>query len=143
MADTRKIALGIGLAALAAGTWWVTHRAAEPTAALRARAPHQPDFTIEDFVGNAMDAKGVRQYRLTARQVMHYPDDDTTHFSEPVLVQYLPGGVIATTRADSGVMPDDASEIVMIGHARATRTAGNHAPGGEVTAERLRIELER
>ena len=143
MLDARKLLLGTALAAAAIGSWWLTHRAAEPPAATISQTRHEPDYIIENFVGNAMNAEGARQYLLTAQRLKHYPDDDTTHFTHPVLVQFLPGGVSATTRADTGVMPGDGSEIVMIGNVRATRTADRRSAGGEVTAERLRIELDR
>jgi lipopolysaccharide export system protein LptC len=140
--DARKIALGIILAALAAGTWWLTHRTGVPTGTLGPQVRHEPDYTIDDFIGNVMDAHGARKYRLTAQRLTHYPDDDTTHLTRPVLVQYLPDGVTATTRADAGVMPGDGSEIIMTGDVRVTRTANANA-GGEVTADHLRIQLDR
>lgn len=142
MADARKIAVGITLAALAVGTWWLTHRAGVPTGTPGPQILHEPDYTIDDFIGNVMDARGERKYRLTAQRLTHYPDDDTTHLTRPVLVQYLPDGVIATTRADTGVMPGDGSEIIMTGDVHVTRTADANA-GGEVTANRLRIQLDR
>lgn len=143
MLDVRKLLIGVVLLAAAVGSWWLTRRAAEPPPAAITTPRHEPDYVIENFVGNAMDARGERTYRLTAQRATHYPDDDTTHFVQPVLVQFLPAGVTATTRADAGVMPGDGSEIVMSGNVHATRTAGLRSSGGEVTAERLRIELDR
>lgn len=143
MLDARKLALGAVLAALAVGSWWLTHRASQPGIAPGMEARHEPDYTIEGFVGSVMNAQGTRRYLLTAQRLTHYPDDDTTHLVQPVLVQYLPGGVHATTRADAGVMPGDGSEIVMTGDVHVTRTAGPGSAGGEVTAEHLRVELDR
>lgn len=143
MVESRKLILGTLLAALAAGTWWLTHRAATPSAAPSAQPRHEPDYTIDGFVGNSMGPKGDRTYRLTARSVTHYPDDDTTHLVDPVLVQYLPGGVTFTARGDVGVMPGDGSSIELTGNVHVTRTAKPGAAGGETTAERLRLELDR
>jgi lipopolysaccharide export system protein LptC len=143
MLDARKLLLGVVLLAVAVGSWWLTRRAAEPTPAAITKPRHEPDYVVQDFVGNVMDAHGAHAYRLTAQRATHYPDDDTTHFVQPVLVQFLPAGVTATTRADAGVMPGDGSEIVMTGNVHAARTASPRSSGGEVTAERLRIELDR
>jgi lipopolysaccharide export system protein LptC len=144
MPDARKLLVGVVLFASAVGTWWLTRRAAEPIPAAITKPRHEPDYVIENFVGNAMDAHGARTYHLTAQRVTHYADDDTTHFIRPVLVQFLRReGVTATTRADTGVMPGDGTEITMTGNVHATRTAGPRSTGGEVTAERLRIELDR
>lgn len=143
MADARKVALGVTLATLAAASWWITHRTAEPTATPSVKTRHVPDYTLEDFIGNAMNPQGARKYVLTAQIAVHYPDDDTTHFTHPILVQYLPGGVIATARGDTGVMPGDASEILMTGDVHVVRTAGKDSNAGEINADRMRIELDR
>ncbi len=90
-----------------------------------------------------MSALGSRKYLLTAKRLTHYPDDDTTHFVEPVLVQFRPDGPTATTRADAGVMPGDGSEIVLTGNVHLTRAADGRSSGGEVATERLRVELDR
>lgn len=141
--DARKLVLGLALIALAAGTWWLTQRAAEAPPAGTAPAAREPDYVIENFLARAMNEAGHPKYRLSADRLLHYPDDDTAHLIEPVLVQYLPGGARATTRARTGVMPGDGSEIVMRGDVHVTRTGDAGHPGGEIRADRLRIELDR
>jgi lipopolysaccharide export system protein LptC len=143
MLDARKLVLGIVLAAVAIGSWWLTRQAAEPTAAVDTTPRHEPDYIIENFVGNAMNIQGARQYLLTAKRATHYPDDGATHFVEPVLVQFQAGRATATTRADAGVMPSGGAEIIMTGNVRLTRAADDRSSGGEVAAERLRVELDR
>jgi hypothetical protein len=40
-------------------------------------------------------------------------------------------------------MPGDAHEIVMDGHVRATQSGDRRSAGGDLTAEHLRVELDR
>ena len=142
MIDARKLLLGLVLCAAAVGSWWLTRGSDVPTTVTNTAAAQLPDYIVENFTGNSMDAQGRRKYLLTARRLTHYPHDDTAHFVEPVLVQFQPGGVIATTRADTGVMPDNGTEIVMTGNVRLTRS-GDGEPTGVTTTDRLRVELDR
>lgn len=143
MPDVPKLLVGLALGAAAIGSWWLTRQATQPPVAATTPVRHEPDYSIDNFVGNSMNEQGVRKYLLTAQRLVHFPDDDTTHFAHPVLVQFLPGGVRATTRADTGVMPGDGSVIVMTGDVHSSRTADRRSAGGEVVADRLRIELDR
>jgi len=143
MLDARKARLAVLLTIAAIGSWWLTRQAAVPTPSAAAQPRHEPDYIIDNLIGNAMDALGSRKYLLTAKQLTHYPDDDTTHFVEPVLVQYQPGGATATTRADVGVMPSGGAEILMTGNVHLTRSADGRSRGGEITTDRLRVELDR
>lgn len=143
MLDARKLILGVVLIAAAGISWWLTHQATTPVAFTAPAQRHEPDFIVENFVGNTMDARGARKYHLTAKRLTHYPDDDTNHFVEPVLRQFRPDGSTTTTRADRGVMPGDGTEIVMTGNVHLTRSADGRSGGGDVTADRLRIELDR
>lgn len=141
--DARKLLLGLALLAAALGSWWLTHHAAVVPEQGRAAAAREPDYVIDDFLARAMNETGTSRYRLSAERLLHYPDDDTAHLVEPVLVQYLPGGARTTTRARTGVMPGDGSEILMRGDVHVTRTAGAASAGGEIHADRLRVELDR
>lgn len=141
--DRRKLSFGLALLALALGSWWLTQRAGETPEPGEAQARRTPDYVIETFVANAMNPEGTPRYRLSARRLTHYPDDDTAHLVEPVLVQYLPGGGRATTRARTGIMPGDGSEILMRGDVHVTREASGGSAAGEIRADRLRVELDR
>ncbi len=143
MLDARKVILGIVLAVAAAGSWWLTHQVAVPTPSANLKPRHEPDYIVKNFVGTTMDEKGVRKYHLTAKQLTHFPDDDTTHLVQPVLVQFQPGGSTATTRADEGLIPGGGGEIIMVGNVRLTRATEGRADSGEVSADRLRVELDR
>src|SRR5690606_4297773 len=106
-------------------------------------APEEPDYVIESFVARALDARGEPRYVLSAERLTHYPADDTAHLVAPVLVQHLPDGVRVTTRAETGVMPGDGSEILMRGDVRVERTTRGASAGDEIRAREMRIELER
>src|SRR5581483_920604 len=143
MADARKLVLGVILVAVAAASWWFTREAAQPIGITSPKARHDPDYIAENFTAPEMDEQGTPKYVLTAERLTHDPDDDTAHYVKPVLVQYQPNEVRVTTRGDEGVMPGDGKEIIMTGNVHMTRTGTTAAAPGEITSERLRVELDR
>lgn len=144
MSDARRWLAGLALALAAAATWWLTGTVAPPDAPTDPRARHEPDYVIERFTAWSMNERGGRRYRLEAERLVHYPDDDTAHLTRPYLVQYPgDGGAPIHTRAEQGVMPGDGREILMSGDVRMVRGADPASAGGEVLAERMRIELDR
>lgn len=143
MLDARKLLLGLVLLALAASSWWWTHHAKAPEATPQAAATRDPDYVIAGFSANALNEQGERKYWLRAERLTHYPHSKTAHLVAPVLVQYLPDGVNVTTRAETGVMPDVGNEILMRGNVHVTRSGDRRSAGGEMTADQLRVELDR
>lgn len=141
--ETGKLAVAIVLMALVPVTWWLANDAAQPIGVLDAKGRHDPDYIIENFTATEMDEHGTPKYVLTASRVTHYPDDDTAHYLKPVLVQYQPNGLHVTTRGDQGVMPGDGREIIMTGNVRVARAGTSGVASGEITTERLRVELDR
>lgn len=143
MTEARKLIVAVVLMALVPVTWWLARDTAPSIGMLDTKARHDPDYIIEKFTATEMDEHGTPKYTLTAARVTHYPDDDTAHYVDPVLVQYQPNGLQMTTRAQTGVMPGDGSEIVMTGDVRVSRTGAPGAASGEINTERLRVELDR
>lgn len=143
MIDRRNLTIGVLLIVLAAVSWWYGRNPSMPLGIDSAKLRHDPDYIVERFAATAMNEKGTPRYQLSAERMTHYPDDDTSHFVRPVLVQFQPAGLQVTTRSDYGVMPGDGSEILMTGNVRATRSGDAASAGGEMRTDRLRIELDR
>lgn len=130
------------LALVALGAWWNGYNERnqineEPPAG------HRPDYTIDDFTATVMHANGQKKYRLSAARLVHYPDDDTSHLTEPYLIQYPLQGTPVHTRANSAVVPAGAREIHMQGNVRVTRGPDAGRAGGAMHADQLRLELDR
>lgn len=143
MTDVRTLVLVLVLALLAAGSWWLGRGVAPPTAPADPRARHDPDYAVHNFTATVMNEHGRKKYVLTATRLLHYPDDDTTHLDRPYLIQYPEVGAPVHTKADTGVVPGDVEEILMHGHVHVTRGADARAAGGVITADNMRIELDK
>ena len=143
MIDARRLALGLILLLGAILSWWFARDTTPTPSAPNAKTRHDPDYFVETFTATAMDEHGSPKYVLTADRLTHYPDDDTTHYVKPVVLQYKPNGARTKAWGDTGVMPGNASEIVMDGNVHVTNAGDPRSAGGEITTPHLRVELDR
>ena len=69
---------------------WLVHLEEEPTLA-REAARHTPDSYMHDFIRTDMDEHGLVKRRLSAKYMMHFPDDGSTELLRPRLGIYTDG----------------------------------------------------
>lgn len=114
------------LAALLAGTtFWLEHfvRTQAPTPDGKNR--HDPDMVAHNAVQTRFDLTGKRQYTLRARELVHYPDRDTTEAHEAQL-DHFGRPPAAHLTADTAIILANGSEVHLIGNVHARREP---APG--------------
>ncbi len=63
-------------------TWWVQQKVDPGTAQVQNLQRHDPDYIMENFEASSMDQQGKLQYQMSARQMLHYPDDDSSEFEQ-------------------------------------------------------------
>jgi lipopolysaccharide export system protein LptC len=140
--DWSKLAIAAALLTVAALSWWLP-RSFTPGETTRAPvARHEPDYTAENFTTVAVDAQGVKLYELSARRVLHFPDDDSTELEEPYLIQYRPGLAPTHTRARRGRIPADSRDILLTGEVHAARGRDPQGAAAEIRADSMRVQLE-
>jgi len=129
---------------LVALAWWLPNALVSPAVSLlELRARHDPDYVIENFTAAAMDERGQQKYRLIARKLVHYPDDLTSHLTEPRLTQFRPGEPPVHTRSDTGLLTPDQKYLLMRGNVQVTQgPSTNSLGGGEIRTRELRVYLE-
>jgi lipopolysaccharide export system protein LptC len=142
--DPRRLAIAAVLLGIAAGSWWLTRAVGPPAPGSSGPgARHEPDYTIEDFTTTVMNEQGKRRYTLSATLLVHYADDGSSTLTRPYLIQYREGEAPVYTRADSGIIPKDGSEIVMRGNVESAQGRDPNSAGGEIRAETMKILLDR
>ena len=92
---------------------------------------HEPDYTMGRVVIQQFKADGRPHARLQALEVRHYPDTQTLHFEQPVLLWHTPQGDKTSAKAVQGESNADGSEVTLWGDVRIERTA---APQGKTPA---------
>jgi len=142
MFDRRRVAVAALLIAVAAGSWWIARRSGEPEPVVRT-ATESADYVIERFTALGHDTSGRVTHRLTADKLTHYPHDDHSDLVNPYLIQYFPGRAAVHTRADTGLLTDGNTRLLMKGEVRSARGRDPGGPGGEILAGSMLIKLDR
>ena len=140
--DAKRLAIAVSLLLLAAGSWWLTRTVSAPEKTFDGKLRHDPDYTIENFSVTVMDDRGRRRYTLSAVHLTHYGDDGSSALKQPYLVQFREGTPPVHTRADTGWMPRDRSEIVLEGNAISSRGRDPRSAGIDVRVDRMKILLD-
>lgn len=81
----------VAMAALAGITYWLL----QSTLPSGAPAPEQPkrhtaDYFAENFSVSELDTSGTTQYRLTAKSMVHYEDDENSDLTLPAMRMFQP-----------------------------------------------------
>jgi len=99
---------------------------------------HDPDYKANNFTVVRLSDTGELNYSLTARELVHYPDDDTTHLVQPVLKQLQPGKPETRVRADRGLTTAQGEEVRLYDNVELFRP-GDKKATREMEAQDLRI----
>ncbi len=90
---------------------------------------NDPDYFVERLALLTMNERGEPAFRLEARELHHFPADDTTDFEAPVMVSLDPARPRVTITANRGKLLQGGVEAHLSGDVVVTRGAtANAAP---------------
>lgn len=112
------------LALLAALTFWLNQSVRAPSTAQNEDLHRAPDYMIENFSATRMDHDGVTRHVLSAKRMLHYPDDDTTDLEQPRFINTDPGKPALQVDADQAKMTANGEDIYLTGNVTVLRKAG-------------------
>jgi len=115
MPPLRSRILALILAAVAAFAWWKRPVVEPGDSASAEPRERRPDYTVDRFSGTVMDDAGVPERRLTARELRHYPDDDSTELEQPLLTLFEEAAPPWLVRSNTGWISGDGAEVLMRG----------------------------
>lgn len=129
--------------ALAAASLWLERAVQAPERDNSGKTRHDPDFVAEDFGIIKMNAAGKPEYTLSAKRMLHYPDDGSTNIVAPRLVQRTDNATPIVIRADSGLISKNGEEASFYGNVVVVREAGQGRSELRVQTEYLQIVPDR
>ena len=116
------------LAALAAFTALLAERAGlDEQAGARPRNAGEPDYFVERFSLTRLDERGEPTFRMSAQRLEHFPADDSSVVTRPVLVSLDPGRPRVTLSAERGRTQGSGDETLLEGDVVLTRAASEGA----------------
>jgi lipopolysaccharide export system protein LptC len=119
--------------------WWLPSQLIEPAMQIAGSERNDPDYFIENFTVTAMDERGDPRYKLSAKRLVHYPNDQRTRLERPRLTQFTDDTV---TTADRGFISGDGKALLMSGNVNVTRPHGDGNTGAEIKTNELNVFLD-
>ncbi len=103
-------------------------RAAAGDVAASGKARHDPDYTADNFTVTRIGPDGVVRYKMNARRMQHYPDDDTTDLEAPNVINFRDAGVTMTATSRTAKLSSNGDNVYLQDDVRLTRSAyANHS----------------
>jgi len=122
------------LLALVAGvTVWLDQQVQPPERARDGKLRHDPDYVVDNFSATRIGPGGTARYTLSARRMVHYPDDDTTVLDAPKLVNFGLSNETVTVTSKSALLSSNGNDAYLLDDVRLVRSA--YADKSELTLE--------
>ena len=119
------------LAAVAAVTVWLDRQVQPPETGGSGNTRHDPDYIVDNFTVTRIGPDGVVRYKLNARRMQHYPDDDTTELDAPNFVTFRGSGMTVTASSKTATLSSNGEDAYLKDDVRLTRSAYENR--GELT----------
>lgn len=116
------------LALLAGLSFWLQKAVDLETPKHDGKLRHDPDSIAENFVARRFDHQGRVRYRLTAPYMEHFPDDDTSLLTSPVLTSLRADAPPVTVTARNAKVTSKGETIYLWDDVNVTRAATAERP---------------
>jgi lipopolysaccharide export system protein LptC len=120
-------------------TYGLLRNLEEEEEAQHVSGPHEPDYYLLQMVRRTMNREGGLQSVLSAEEVFHYPDDDTTELAHPHMEIYNGGENPWQVVADRGTVKSDNEVIFLHGPVEIWRVDADGRREYEILTSELRV----
>jgi lipopolysaccharide export system protein LptC len=121
------------LTALVAFTFWLNQFVQPPTSRIDSKIRHDPDLVIENLSAQALGETGEVLYTVKAKQMLHFPDDDSSTFEVMTFTARHPNLPPIIAMAPRGRLLSSGDEIMMEGGVVVTSAATATHPALKLT----------
>jgi lipopolysaccharide export system protein LptC len=108
---------------LAALTYWLDHAVQPPPAKRDGSTRHDPDYIVGHFIATRLGPDGNPLHLLRAAKMEHYPDDDTTHLTQPHFTRLDKAKPPLHIRSETGLVSKDGETATFTGKVQVLREA--------------------
>jgi lipopolysaccharide export system protein LptC len=111
------------LALLATLSFWLDHKVQPQSRLPDGSTRHDPDFFVEGFSAVKMNPDGTRRYALSARRMVHFPDDNSTQLELPRLVYFDYARAPVSVRSETAQVAKGGDDVYFVGDVQVVRSA--------------------
>ncbi|HXZ49143.1 MAG TPA: LPS export ABC transporter periplasmic protein LptC [Usitatibacter sp.] len=127
------------LALLVALTLWLNRLVQAPAQRDDGSMRHDPDAIVDNFSARKFGTDGRVLYTLSAKKMVHYPDDDSARLVDPTIEAFEPGEPKVTVTADRGRLERAGDRVWIEGHVVLVREGDAKMEPARVTTDRLLV----
>lgn len=127
------------LVALLGATYWLNMQTQTEPIKAPVNTRLSIDALMENFSATKMDERGLPHFIVSAKQLHHYPEDDSTTLDEPELTTISDEGVAIRTTAKHGKISSKGDEIFLQDNVKMLRDASAQQSELNLKTEYLHI----
>jgi len=120
-------------------TLWLDHAVRVEGGDHPAFRRHDPDYLVTNFTTTTYDRSGHAETVLSAAELQHYPDDDSTELTEPRVMQAKADQPRFTVQASRGKISREGDEIFLYDNVVLVREADGTRPEARMMTSFLHI----
>lgn len=124
-------------------TYWLNQQVQQDAAAAVNNQRHDPDVIMDNFAATKMDLQGVPRFLLSAQQLRHYPDHDSTELELPRLTMLSTERPAVHMAAMRGEISSRGDEVRFHDDVRVEREAGGDQSALTLYTQYLRVLPEQ
>ena len=127
------------LLALLAGTYWLSQQVLPLAPAPDYKTRHDPDYIINNFSATTLGESGAPRFLLAAQRMEHFPDDDTTHLTEPRMTSPYRDKPPVHISADRGEVSHNGEEVFLHDDVHIVRDPSGKDGGMQISTSYLHV----
>ena len=123
------------LGLLAGLSYWLELASRSPASADDGKSRHDPDYIVGSFVAMRFDSSGNLQHSLTAEELRHFPDDDSSVVTAPRLIYHRDPAT--TVSARTAHISSKGEHVQLIDDVRVVRSGAQGKDDSVLTTQQL------
>jgi lipopolysaccharide export system protein LptC len=132
--------LPLGVLAMLVGlTWWLDQLVQPGAARNDGAMRHDPDLIVQNFSARKFGEDGKTLYTLAAREMVHYPDDNSALLARIDFEAYEPRQPRVSISSDRGRLLDGGDKVWFEGNVVMVREADPRYGASKLTTESLLV----
>jgi lipopolysaccharide export system protein LptC len=120
-------------------TYWLNQQVQPEPATPGSNKRHDPDAIVENFSATRLNDQGVPSFIMAAKQMLHYPDDDSTTLEDPRITMLSAGQPAIHAIAKRATISSKGDEIFLHDDVEVLREAGKRQDSFKLQTQYLRI----
>ncbi len=100
---------------------------------------NSPDYFLTNFKTTQTESNGSIHFILSANEMTHYPQDDTTRLKKPLFIRYQNNVPSSQIEGGIGLVSSDGEEVQIIDNVKVARLETETKPKMELFTDQLTI----